>query len=167
MTDLNESQIDMMNTYVRKQEEFTIDMMRRLLETQAKLELSDGNAKNNAGMVTELVQNSAKTIQDLEKKHADELHSKTLRVEVLERDYKVLQTNYELTRKELETCSNRLHVLNDIENRYNELSKLHTTMQIQCDNLTKKLESLQKLNTKKTKTVETKKESGTSNGPLE
>ena len=117
--------------------------------------------------VTELVQNSAKTIQDLEKKHADELHSKTLRIEVLERDYKVLQTNYELTRKELEASSNRLHILNDIENKYNDILKIHTTMQIECDRLTKKLESLQKINTKKTKSVELKSESGTSNGPLE
>jgi len=167
MTELNESQIDLMNAYVRKQEEFTIELMRRFLETQSKLDLSDITAKTNAGMITDLMQNSAKTVEELERKHANEKHSAKSRIEVLERDYKVLENNYDLTKRELNKTILQLNSLTDIEKKYHEIANKFVSMETEYYKIEKKLESLQKLNTKKVKTVETKKESGTSNGPLE
>ena len=47
MTQTTDEQIDLMNAYVGKQEEFTIEMVRRYLELKAKYDILERASKGN------------------------------------------------------------------------------------------------------------------------
>ena len=90
MNAATDDQIDLMNAYVGKQEEFTVEIIRRYLELKAKYEVLERGSKNNVQLITEL-----------SKSLADSLDAEKKTYETLKNDFEVLQNNYLLTQKEL------------------------------------------------------------------
>lgn len=85
-----EDQIDLMNSYVRKQEEFTVEMIRRYLDLQSKYELLEKGAKRNVDVINDISESSVQNLKEVTDKY-----------EVLKKDFDTLQNNYLLTQKEL------------------------------------------------------------------
>ena len=90
MNAATDDQIDLMNAYVGKQEEFTVEIIRRYLELKAKYEILERGSKNNVELITELSKSSAESLDAEKRAH-----------ETLKNDFEVLQNNYLLTQKEL------------------------------------------------------------------
>mgnify|MGYP003345910088 CR=1 FL=1 len=90
MDKITDDQIELMNIYVGKQEEFTIEILRRYLELKAKYDILDRDYKKNVEIINQLFASSAETIEEEKRKN-----------ETLRSDFEVAQKNYLLTQAEL------------------------------------------------------------------
>jgi len=141
MNDISDKQIELMNVYVRKQEEFTVEILRKFLECKASYEILEIGAKNNVAAINEMSsslidinqkydllktehENLQKRYDEISNKYNEQNHhysSVNNSFEVLKRDTQTVQDNYEHSQKALESLKidyeNLQKELNDIKEK--------------------------------------------------
>lgn len=120
---MEDDQIVLMNTYVRKQEEFTVELLRRLLETNAKYDILEKSSKNTADLFATVSDVAGKSTIEIEKlKDLNiKLQTDSDKYQILLKDFDTLTYNYHLAMDEV----NRLTGIRDkFEKQIKDMKKV-------------------------------------------